>query len=98
MYYEMKCGTGYLENVSWPTFTEKSTSFASLRHTTQSFVLNLREKSFKSACKEHDGADHWYLGSIAQVTLATFDLTPGKHNRGIWDKKVFTVVRAHVAL
>ena len=94
MYYEMKCGTGYLENVSWPTFTEKSTSFASLRHTTQSFVLNLREKSYKSACKEHDGADHWYLGSIAQVSTAAVDLTLGDLHRGLG--KLFAVVLAAI--
>ena len=37
-------------------------------------VENQRKESYKSACKERDGPDHWYFSSVAQVTLAAVDL------------------------
>ena len=35
---------------------------------------NLTEESYESACQNQEGADQWYFGSIAQVTLATVDI------------------------
>ena len=35
---------------------------------------NLTEESFESACQNQEGADQWYFGSIAQVTLAAVDI------------------------
>ena len=38
-------------------------------------VLNSTDKSYKSACQEHEDGDLWYFGSIAQVTIAASDFT-----------------------
>ena len=39
------------------------------------FPWNLTSKNCNSACQQHGGADHWYLGSIAKVTFTTVDFT-----------------------
>ena len=37
----------------------------------------LTKESYKSACHKHDGADHEYFGSIAQIARATVNLALG---------------------
>ena len=51
------------------------TFFKTKLKTSHFIVLNLTEKSYKSACQEHEDSDHWYFGSIAQVTIAAVDFT-----------------------
>ena len=44
-------------------------------HKNLSFAApTLTEESYESACHNQEGADQWYFGSIAQVTLAAVDI------------------------
>jgi len=52
---------------------------------------NLTKKSYKSACQNHDGTDHWYFGSIAQVTTAAVDLALADLKGGSLEKLLATV-------
>ena len=42
-----------------------------------SLSRTLTSKTYDSTCQHHDGADHWYLGSIAQVTFTALDFAFG---------------------
>ena len=45
--------------------------------------MNSTKKSDKSACEQHDGADHRCFGSIAQVSLAAVDVTLAHRQRRV---------------
>ena len=47
-----------------------------------SLSRTLTSKTYDSACQHHDSADHWYLGSIAQVTFTALDFALGDFPRG----------------
>ena len=56
-----------------------------------SLTSSLSSKSYNSAWQQHDGADHWYFGSIAQVSFTAADFAFGDFHWGI---DLFAVLRA----
>ena len=43
----------------------------------------LTKESYKNACQKHDGADHWYFGSITQIARAAVNFALGDRDCGI---------------
>lgn len=72
---------------SW-NYTQSTTSlyfllnYTFLRLNVNSFE-RLTKESHKNACQKHDGADHWYFGSIAQIARAAVDFALGEWDWGI---------------
>ena len=56
-----------------------------------SLSRTLTSKTYDSACQQHDSADHWYLGSIAQVTFTTVDFAFGDFR---WGGELFAILLA----
>ena len=56
-----------------------------------SLSRTLTSKTYDSACQHHDSADHWYLGSIAQVTFTTVDFAFGDFR---WGGELFAILLA----
>ena len=58
-----------------------------------SLTSSLSSKSYNSAWQQHDGADRWYFGSIAQVSFTAVDFAFGDFH---WGVVLFAVLRAAV--
>ena len=56
-----------------------------------SLTSSLSSKSYNSAWQQHDGTDHWYFGSIAQVFFTAVDFA---YDDFPWGEDFFAVLRA----
>ena len=56
-----------------------------------SLTSSLSSKSYNSAWQQHDGADHWYFGSIAQISFTAVEFAFGDFH---WRIVRFAFLRA----